>query len=438
MEILAVHHHCESFSLSDADDVVLLGPCVHNSGGIANSEAILHIKHNDPRTSRISLNIARLNRRALKRLGIILRNNTSLEEIELISNQRRRFAELWPLVGLQTNDRLKHLAFNFVPLGGPVAGGPDVVSSLVKALATFLTDNPSLETLSLQNGFLGPPEIAFISRWLAARPSNTLVALDLSSNSIVEDGSFEGCHLDELVAAVRRNRRMRRLDLGGNQIGSAGVASLRALLADEDSNLEHLDLTCNLVKADDAVSLIEALVRNKKLKTLDLRANGWIRHDGWARILRRTLQLVCTGHALSNAADSNMTLSSLSFPFGDPHHEEHSEALPRPDEFDQGPNDRAYFDRALGGRDATLLRASFEANHGPGSDASKARKKVVMRHVLGDLDLGQEIAVAGTMPRVLSWIGRGEYNSRCPSLVLDAIFRVVRAKPDLCSRGRSL
>ena len=51
------------------------------------------------------------------------------------------------------------------------------------------------------------------------------------------------------------------------------------LLESQISSLEELNLSNNSVDSEDASNLINALVGNTKLKTIDLKNNGWITNE---------------------------------------------------------------------------------------------------------------------------------------------------------------
>lgn len=109
--------------------------------------------------------------------------------------------------------------------------------------------------------------------------------------------------------------------------------------------------------------------------------------------------------------NSNHSLSSLSGPY-DPFHLELMEAVPRlnPDHLEMVGLSQPLFIRSVGVKTAHLLRTSFELNSGVGSDWLKARKKILILHTRGDLNLGEIVLDIGIMPRILelvrlSWSG---------------------------------
>ena len=198
------------------------------------------------------------------------------------------------------------------------------------------------------------------------------------------------------------------------------------LLESQVSNLEELNFSNNSIDSEDASNLINALVNNTKLKTLNLKNNGWITNEGWASILRCLLQLVCDTSSISNIMNSNHTLSSLAEPY-DSSRVELMEALLSPllNDIEAGPR-QSFFNRSLGVNRANLLRASLGLNFGAGSYLLKARYKILMLHIRGDLNLGDASIGIGIMPRAIESIGHN----------WNAIYRILRTRPELCLESR--
>lgn len=267
--------HGNSFVASDDDDFHLF----FQTGMSQDQGCIIHIKHNDSHTTHVFLLVSGLNKIALKRLGIILRNNSNLENVSLIGlkgNQRHTASELWLSVGLQLNRSIKELTMQFFSIGG---------TAKLKIMDPFFTDNPRPENLSICHCSLGSTDIDFLSDWMMRRPADTLRKLNFSHNSM---GNID---LDKLTMALIEKGGVKRLNLAVNHIGRNGVVSLAKLLTESKvSNMEELNLSANSIDSDDASNLINALADNNKLKTLNLEDNGRVCSGGWAFVLRRVMQ----------------------------------------------------------------------------------------------------------------------------------------------------
>ena len=136
------------------------------------------------------------------------------------------------------------------------------------------------------------------------------MSLDLSENLLGDEDA-----LDSLVAALVEMRSLKRLNLVFNMTGRAGASSLAALLAGRASGLEELSLRRTAVDAEGALALIDALVDNSTLTTLNLSDNALIDDGGWESILERVLRLVYDTSSMPGAMRSNHSLSSLSEPY---------------------------------------------------------------------------------------------------------------------------
>ena len=360
-----------------------------------------------------------------------MRNNSSLESLSLLGNQVGSACDIWLFVGLQPNQHIRELSMEYIRLGN---------NCKLHLLGPFLTDNPSLQKLSLRDCFIGPAEVDILADQLLARSADTLQELDLSCNDIGPDAD-----LQQLVLALKRSRSLKRLNLANTHIGSPGASSLAELLLGNGGcnseglyldpweietsclSLQELNVSGNNFRAGDCLSLAGALAdnnRNTKLKTLNLKSNGWLTVDNWSGVLRRVLHLVCDRSDVQAVVNSNHKLSSLADPY-DPDDVELGEELTM---FTPWQPVTPIFNTALGVEDANLLRASFELNNGPGSDMVKARKKILMLHIRGHLNLGDTPLDMGIVPTLVGLFGEDWCRSRFPqSLILDATFRVIRS-----------
>ena len=312
-------------------------------------------------------------------------------------------------------------------------------------LAPFLSGNPSLVKLAIRNCFLDSADVDFLSDQLMRRSStDTLTELDLSGNCI---GNSD---LDKLTEALKRNTKVTRLNLAANAIGGAGVASLVTLLesgngngADDtcNCNLEELILSTNAIRYDHALTLIRALKGNKKLTTLDLKNNGWITCESWARLLQQVLRLVCDGSSIARVMESNHTLSSLAGPYESYALGGLREDLPSPTPDDLGSpvgsRRPLFFNQSLGANKAFRLRSAFALNHiyGIRRDLFNARCKILMIHIQEEVNLGDTSIPVGLMPGIMSSIWMIWEDTIPSNIILGAFHRILLANPDLCSES---
>ena len=101
---------------------------------------------------------------------------------------------------------------------------------------------------------------------LALRVNTSLTSLDLSNNSIGDEGA------SSLSDALRVNTSLTSLNLPGNSIGDEGASSLSEALR-VNTSLTSLDLSNNSIGVEGASSLSEALRVNTSLTSLNLRYN---------------------------------------------------------------------------------------------------------------------------------------------------------------------
>ena len=434
--------HCSFFGTSNEADLQLFSQFfpVSLEGRIAPDtelDQIFRIKFNDHQHPTASLQVCRLDNVALKRLGVLLRSNTSLERISLAGNQRQVLAHLWLCVGLQPNTHIKDLSFDFIPIGG--------TPTKLAILAPFLHGNPSLAKLAIRNCFLESADINFLSDQLMRRSkTDSLTELDFSGNCIGNG------NLDKLTLALKRNTSVTRLNLAANAIGGAGVASLATLLEGSDdndgdyshnSNLEELILSTNAIQYEHALTLIRALGNNKKLKTLNLKNNGWITRESWAKLLNSVLRLVCDGSSIARVMESNHTLSSLAGPYESYALGGLREDLPSPTPDDLGSpvgsSRPLFFNQSLGANKAFRLRSAFALNHiyGIRRDLFNARCKILMIHIQEEVNLGDTSIPVGLMPGIMSSIWMIWEDTIPSNIILGAFHRILLANPDLCSES---
>ena len=168
--------HCECFRASDDEDLRWFDPSnsslsaaalFQNPGLVAEIGQsllqVLPIKHNKARRARLQVRC--WDGTVLKRLGVLLRANTSLEHLALEGDPDRvSSAELWLLVGIEANRSLRSLAIECIRLSG---------EARPRVLAPFLADNPRLERLRLRRCWLRSADVDLVADQLRRRAAGT-------------------------------------------------------------------------------------------------------------------------------------------------------------------------------------------------------------------------------------------------------------------------
>ncbi|KAF9312585.1 hypothetical protein BG006_004327, partial [Podila minutissima] len=142
-------------------------------------------------------------------------------------------------------------------------------------------------SFELVAGLLGQKEFGRLAE--ALKTNSTLTILDLSGNSIEEDGA------QVLAEALKTNSILTNLNLTGNGIGADGAQVLAKALK-TSSTLTTLNLDKNSIGGTGAQVLAEALKTNSALTTLYLNSNS-IGDNG--------------AQALAEAFQTNSTLTAL-------------------------------------------------------------------------------------------------------------------------------
>ncbi|KAL9180652.1 hypothetical protein ACHAXT_011105 [Thalassiosira profunda] len=409
-------------------------------------DSVLAIKHNRARGMDHEINLsghehfspARRHHKsdALKRLGYILRQNTTLKALTIFGG-RIAIPGLWFCVGLQCNTSIVEIKLWNVDIHGPAAG---------HALCEFITGNNALEKLDLSSSNLAPMDIWQLSYALMHRSSNALREIGLGHNHVGDN-----C-MQMLVLGLLNNRGVKRLSLAHTNASGKAVLSLSWLLGKNETALEELNLSGNSIDTCDALKLLKSLETNDKLKTMNLVGNPLC----WEIILHRLLTLVCDASSVSAAPLSNHALASIAEPRKG-ESEEVIYALNR----GQIPM-KELCHSSLGEDDANLLFASLDLNHKVVNVSAKTRHKTLWRLARGDLYASEASIDIALMPRVLALIGRGYASgTHCEScqkasaklvqyqevsephalhtVRLETVYRAVRAWPELCfDKGAAL
>ena len=190
-----------------------------------------------------------------------------------------------------------------------------IFPSKVSTLCLALRVNTSLTSLDLSENSIGDEGASSLSE--ALRVNTSLTSLDLSENSIGDEGA------SSLSEALRVNTSLTSLDLSENSIGDEGASSLSEALR-VNTSLTSLDLSDNSIGDEGASSLSEALRVNTSLTSLDLRDN-FIGDEGASSLSEAlrvnttltSLGLICKSigdegaSSLSEALRVNTTLTSL-------------------------------------------------------------------------------------------------------------------------------
>ncbi|XP_074621745.1 uncharacterized protein LOC141880193 [Acropora palmata] len=126
-----------------------------------------------------------------------------------------------------------------------------------------LTFNSTVSSLKVFHNYTSDRDKKYFFLAQALRVNSSLSSLDLSDNSISDEG------VNSLAQALRVNTSLSSLDLSSNSIGDEGANSLAEALR-VNKSLSSLDLSWNSIGAEGANSLAQALRVNKSLSSLNL------------------------------------------------------------------------------------------------------------------------------------------------------------------------
>lgn len=356
-----------------------------------------------------------------KRLGFLLRQNTKdLSYLHLSGSPNKRSSVIWLCLGLELNRSIETLFISRLRLRG---------QTKMHLLGPFLIHNSSLQTLTLHQCKLTHEDINCLGDQLLHRSSKTLEELDLGGNFIGDN------HLDDLVKALIKMNSVNRLNLGDTCIVGKAAMSLKRLL-ENNSSIEELNLSANhrrwtSIDAEVAVHLTQSLQHNNTLKRLNFGRKVVqpepADEEWWSRVLPCVLQLICNTSSIDNVLNSNHTLSSIGpHRFQDPEEMRNFFDMKSNSE-DTNPLD-ALYNRCLGEDLAQLLHSSYCTNYNYEGPRRKAQVKIIGGHTRGDFNIGEASIDVAALPQVLSLF----WND------LDAFFRIVNARPDLCAQSSSI
>lgn len=427
----ALGAHFDIISASDEYDRQLFS----TSDIVVDDDYLLQIKHNTPGAGHLSLHPNGENSTTMvqKRLCSILRRNVTIKSLFVSGERDNPRSAFWLCVGLQNNRVIDSLEMRDVQLDG----------MQLHVLGNFIEGNPNLKELYLKGCVLGADDIDILAGALKKNSTSVLARLDLSRNAI-GNSTF-----DKLGQALEVTNCVKRLNLSNNRIGRKGAMSLIELIENERSTLEDLDLSSNLIPAEAMLRLLECLQHNKRLRRLNLQDN-LLAEEGWNAVSERALQLVYDTSSVSGIVNSNHTLHSLGNHRGNPRQ------LTRPRPRMVNPRDlvRDIYIRCLGEERAEYLHASFCINFDKNkSDSFKAGYKILWAHAKGILNVGGDETIdPEEMTHVLAMLGNGDVFANVMQYFreqqevrgvgleisrLNAIFRVIQARPEMVSPQRT-
>ena len=410
--------HCSIIGASHADDNEMF-----DSFDILQSRGNLlrGIERIKLESKTVSLRLDGLDNTLAKRLGVILRQNTTLSCLSLTGSPKKKTSVIWLCLGLELNRSIESLFISRPCLSGPTK---------MHILGPFLIHNSSLQKLSLHHCNLTHKDINCLGDQLLHRSSNTLEELDLGGNFICDN------HLDELVAALIKLNSVKRLNLSHNYIAGKAVMSLKRLL-ESNSSIEELDISANhgrwaSIDAEVAVYLIRSLKFNNTLKHLNFGRKVAqpepADEEWWSRVLPCVLQLICDTTSIDSTLNSNHTLSSIG-----PHRFQDPEEMRNFFDIEYNSEDTinhldALYNRCLGENLAQLLHSSYCTNYDYEGPRRKAQDKITRSHTRGYFNIREASIDVAALPQVLSLIWDN----------LDALFRIVNTRPDLCAQSSSI
>ncbi|RUS85270.1 hypothetical protein EGW08_006971 [Elysia chlorotica] len=137
----------------------------------------------------------------------------------------------------------------------------------MKALATPLENNTSIETIDLEGNWIMAEGMACLCRVL--RENVYVTRLNISENKLGNEGAVSVCNL------LTSNRQIDHINLAGNDIGNPTIEDFYNILTQSGSVLKHLNLRHNNFDDASAQRFKDALVENESLEFLDLSWNNF-------------------------------------------------------------------------------------------------------------------------------------------------------------------
>ncbi len=219
-------------------------------------------------------------------LGELLKNNTTLKELDLDLSGLGDEGLIALSSGLVSNRSLTYLSLRNNNISGQGAA----------ALAASLAHTPSLEVLDISNNNIGDEGLTALASFVVTI-SRKLEQLCLSNNNIGDQG------VEALASALSSQSRSRLHSLtlyGNTRISARGLRAVARMLQSRKRALDDLNLDRINIGEEGGIFLARALSCNKSLVTLSLR-NAGIDDVG--------LRNLSTG-LLSNSSLQKLVLSS--------------------------------------------------------------------------------------------------------------------------------
>lgn len=252
---------------------------------MAFAEILRRVRRNDPFLTEIRLGGCGIDDGDAEALANALRRNSHVASLDLSMNYRMSAAGFYPLAEvLRTNAVITHLDLSGIHKFGAegartLSRALAVSESLTNvrlvwnnlgqegacSLADALRTNKSIKSLSLRGTKIGPQGVKSIASVLQGNAAG-IEALDLSENIVGAEGA------QYIAEALCRNDVLKSLDLSACFIDLDGARSLAGALHSNNS-VTFLDLRWNLVKTEGAELLVRSLGENETVTHLDLRHN---------------------------------------------------------------------------------------------------------------------------------------------------------------------
>jgi Ran GTPase-activating protein (RanGAP) involved in mRNA processing and transport len=223
---------------------------ISGNGGLPiGLSAVLHELGRKSTLTRLSITNCTLSRANMGQLAIVLSNNQSLESLVLQSGflQTADLAEIAPSLCQHTSIKLLDLSQNHLD---------DFESASL--LRDIMCSNKTITKLDVSKNEFGRISGAVIC-----------IADGIGSNTALLEINLALCVLDAPGVSIlarslgSRNRTLRKLSLGRNRIGSAGVHALLDTMMNHDARITDLDLWgCTDIGNDGGSLLADALGRN--------------------------------------------------------------------------------------------------------------------------------------------------------------------------------
>ena len=169
-----------------------------------------------------------------------------------------------------------------------------ITNKAAKALASAISKNTKLEELYLGNNQL---QLGTIKIAISLQKISTLKVLDLDNNNITEQAA------KQLSIAIKKNTSLENLWLNGNHLRSSVVMVVNALK--KVSTLKELNINDNKSRSKELAPAIASVVtKNKLIQKLLLKGNG-LDDDGMILIAQSLCRL--SSLKVYNLQDNNVT-----------------------------------------------------------------------------------------------------------------------------------